>query len=131
MCVCVLVTQSCLILCNLMGCSLPGSSVHVILQTRILDCVAALFSRGFSQLRPSLLHCRQILYHLSHQESPICVYIYIYIYIHIHIYIYGGSDVYILISYIICILISYTYIVISYIYLICIYIYILITLLYI
>ena len=31
-CVCVLVAQSCLILCNPIDCSLPGSSVHGILQ---------------------------------------------------------------------------------------------------
>ena len=33
----VLVTQSCLTLCNLMNCSLPDSSVHGILQARILE----------------------------------------------------------------------------------------------
>ena len=38
--VCVLVTQSCLTLCDPMGCSLPGSSVHGILQARILEWVA-------------------------------------------------------------------------------------------
>ena len=32
-----LVTQSCPTLCNLMVCSLPGSSVHGILQARILE----------------------------------------------------------------------------------------------
>ena len=31
-------------------------------------------------LNPHLLHCRQILYHLSHQRSHIYIYIYIYIY---------------------------------------------------
>ena len=35
-----LVTQSCLILCDPMDCSLPGSSVRGILQARILECVA-------------------------------------------------------------------------------------------
>ena len=35
-CVCVLVAQSCPILCNLIDCSLPGASVHGILQARIL-----------------------------------------------------------------------------------------------
>ena len=35
-CVCVLVAQSCLALCNAMDCSLPSSSVHGILQARIL-----------------------------------------------------------------------------------------------
>ena len=45
-CVCVLVTQSCLTLCNHMVSSPPGSSVHGILQTRILAWVAIPFSRG-------------------------------------------------------------------------------------
>ena len=36
-CVCVLVTQSCPTLCDLMECSLPSSSVHGILQARILE----------------------------------------------------------------------------------------------
>ena len=53
--------------------SLPGSHVHGILQARTLEWVAIPFSRlGFPT--PSLnlghLHCRQILYHLSHQRSP-------------------------------------------------------------
>ena len=42
--VCVLVTQSCLTLYDHMDCSLPGSSVHGILQTRILEWVAISFS---------------------------------------------------------------------------------------
>ena len=45
----VLVSQSCPTLCNPMVCSLPGSSVHGILQSRILECVAISFSRGSSQ----------------------------------------------------------------------------------
>ena len=43
-----LVTQSCPALCNPMDCSLPGSSVHGILQARILESVATPFSRGSS-----------------------------------------------------------------------------------
>ena len=42
---------SCVWLCDLMDCSLPGSSVHRILQARILECVAISFSRGSSWLR--------------------------------------------------------------------------------
>ena len=67
------VTLSCPALCNPMDCIPPGSSVHGILQARILEWVAIPFSRESSQLRGShlsLLHCRQILYHLSHQGSP-------------------------------------------------------------
>ena len=48
-CVCILVTQSCAALCDLMDCSPPGSSVHGILQARILERVAIPFSRGSSQ----------------------------------------------------------------------------------
>ena len=45
MCACS-VTKSCPTLCDLMGCSPPGSSVHEISQTRILERVAISFSRG-------------------------------------------------------------------------------------
>ena len=45
------VTQSCPTLCNPVDCSLPGSSVHGILQARILEWVAISFSRGSSWLR--------------------------------------------------------------------------------
>ena len=41
---CCLVTKSCPALCNPMDCSPPGSSVHGISQTRILECVAISFS---------------------------------------------------------------------------------------
>ena len=62
-----------LALCDPMDCSPPGSSVHGILQERILEWVAIAFSRGIFQIQGSnldLLHCRQILYCLSHQGSP-------------------------------------------------------------
>ena len=39
------VTQLCLTLCNPMDCSLPGSSIHGIIQARILEWVAISFSR--------------------------------------------------------------------------------------
>ena len=39
-----------------------------ILQARILEWVVIPSARGSSQ--PGLLHCGQILYHLSHQGSP-------------------------------------------------------------
>ena len=44
----VLVDQSCPTLCRPMDCSLPGCSVHRILQARILEWVAIFFSRGSS-----------------------------------------------------------------------------------
>ena len=40
-----LVTQLCLTLCDPMDCSLPGSSVHGILQARTLEQDAIFFSR--------------------------------------------------------------------------------------
>ena len=46
-----LVAQLCLNLCDPMDCGPPGSSVHGILQARILQWVTIPFSRGSSQLR--------------------------------------------------------------------------------
>ena len=47
----VLVAQSCLTLCRPMDCSPPGSSIHGILQARVLEWVAIPSSRGSFQLR--------------------------------------------------------------------------------
>ena len=46
-----LVAQLCPTLCDPVDCSPPGSSVHGILQTRILEWVAIPFSKGYSQPR--------------------------------------------------------------------------------
>ena len=43
--------QLCLTLFNPVDCSLPGSSVHGILQARMLEWVAVSFPRGFSQYK--------------------------------------------------------------------------------
>ena len=40
------VAQSCPTLCNPVDCSLPGSSLHGILQAKILEWVAISFSNG-------------------------------------------------------------------------------------
>ena len=45
------VGQLCPTLCDPMGCSPPGPSVHGILQARILEWIAFPFSRGLSQPR--------------------------------------------------------------------------------
>ena len=42
-----LVAQWCSNLCDTMGCSLPGSSIHGILQAKILEWIAIPFSRRF------------------------------------------------------------------------------------
>ena len=62
---CHLVAKLCLNLYSLMDCSPPGSSVHGILQARILEWAAVSFSRGSSQPRDRIcVFCigRQILY---------------------------------------------------------------------
>ena len=61
--------QSCLTLCHPMDCSLPGSSVHGILQTKIPEWVATSSSRSSSQPRNRThffyVSCigRRVLYH--------------------------------------------------------------------
>ena len=45
-CCCCLVAQLCPTLCDPMDCSPPGSSLHGILQARILEWVVIFFSRG-------------------------------------------------------------------------------------
>ena len=72
----ILKLQSCLIVCNPMDCSLPGSSVHGIIQARILEWVAISFSRGDltdSGIKPMSLVAptfqAESLF-LSHLESP-------------------------------------------------------------
>ena len=51
MCMCAKSLRLCQTLCDSMDCSLPGSSVHGILQARILEWVAMPSSRGSSQPR--------------------------------------------------------------------------------
>ena len=68
-----LVAQSCLTLCGLLDCSPPGSSVHGILQLRILEWVAISLLQGIFPTQgsnPGLPHCRWILYQLNHAGSP-------------------------------------------------------------
>ena len=52
-CVCAKSLQSCLTLCDPMDSSPSGSSVHGILQARILECVFMPSSRGSSRPRDS------------------------------------------------------------------------------
>ena len=74
---CVLSLQSFLILCDPMDCSPPSSSVHGILQARILEWVAISSSRAFSQSRDqtciSYISCigKHILHHCATSEAPI------------------------------------------------------------
>ena len=71
--VCVEVAQSCPTSCDPIDCSLPGSSVHGILQVRILEWVAIPFPRGPSQPRDRTqdYHIASRLFtFLSYQGSP-------------------------------------------------------------
>ena len=68
-----LVIQSCPTLCNPMVCSPRGSSVHGDSpgKNSRVGCHALLQGVFPTQgSNPGLLHCRWILYHLSHQGSP-------------------------------------------------------------
>ena len=69
----VLVTQSSLILCNHMDLRLPGSSVHGILQARMLECLAISFSRRCSQARDQTrVSCTEAEPLLSEPPGKIC-----------------------------------------------------------
>ena len=75
---CCWVAQLCPTLCDPIDCSPPGCFVHGILQTRILQWVAMLSSRGPSWPRDQTCVCcisclgRQILYHWATWEA--CLY---------------------------------------------------------
>ena len=87
--------QSCLTLCNPMDCSLPGPSVHGILQARILEWVSMPFSGDLpnpgNEPMSFFISCigRRILYHqhclgshiYTHESSTPYVHIYIYLFI--------------------------------------------------
>ena len=92
----VLVTYSCPTLCNTMDSSPPSSSVHGILQARIMEWLAIPFSRGSSQPRDwTQVSCitgrfftiwatwKSLNYTHTHTHT------HTHIYIHIHIYIYS------------------------------------------
>ena len=64
-----LVNQSCLTLCDPMDCSPPGSSVHGMLQAKILDWVAIPFSRVSSWPRDQTWVCHMQANSLL-SESP-------------------------------------------------------------
>ena len=68
----VLVAHSCLTLYRPMDCTLPGSSVHGVNSPGKNTGVGSHFLlQGIfltQESNPGLLHCRQILYHLSHKS---------------------------------------------------------------
>ena len=70
--------QSCPTLCDPIDHSLPGSSVHGILQARML-CWVAMLSSGIFLIQGSnlcllhLFHWQVVLYHQCHLGSPYCL----------------------------------------------------------
>ena len=72
-CVLCLATQLCPALCDPMHCSPPGSPVHGDSPGKSTGVGCHALLRGISPVQgsnPGLPSCRQILYCLSHQESP-------------------------------------------------------------
>ena len=72
LCVC-LVTQLCPTLCDRMDCSLPGFSVHGDSPGKNTGVGCQAILEGIfpnQRSNPGLLHCRRILYQLSHKGSP-------------------------------------------------------------
>ena len=68
-----LVTQSCPTLCDPMDCSPPGCSVHGDSPGKDTGVSCHALLQGIFPIQgsnPGLLHCRQILYQLSHPSGP-------------------------------------------------------------
>ena len=68
-----LAAQSCPILCDPMDCSPPASSVHGDSPGKNTGVGCIFLLQGVFPAQGSnlgLLHCRHIVYHLSHQGSP-------------------------------------------------------------
>ena len=63
LCCCCSVIKLCLTLCGPMDCSTPGFTV--------LHHLPQFVQTHIQGQKPGLPHCRQILYHLSHQGSPL------------------------------------------------------------
>ena len=76
-CCCCSLTKSCPTLCDLMDCSPPWSSVHVVLQARILEWIAVSFFRGSPDPGIKLVSCigKWILYHGATKKvhTHICI----------------------------------------------------------
>ena len=73
LCTCVLVSRSCLNLCNHVDCSPPGSSLSMWFSSQNTGVGSHSLLQGIFPTQGSNLHLlryRQILYCLSHQGSP-------------------------------------------------------------
>ena len=68
-----LAAQLCPTLCDPVDCSPPGSSIHGDSPGKNTGVGCHALLQGILPTqgsKPGFLHCRQILYHLNHQESP-------------------------------------------------------------
>ena len=83
------VVQSCLTPYDPVDCSPPGSSVHGILQARMLEWVAIGQAAEVTRILPELL------YTYTNKRLDVSIDTYIYIYIYIHTYIYVCAYIYI------------------------------------
>ena len=77
--------------CDPTDCSTPGSSIHGIFQSRVVEWVAISYSRGIFLTQGlnlcllCVLNWQTYFLSLCHLGSPyVCVYIYIYIHTHTH-----------------------------------------------
>ena len=89
----------CVQLCNPMDCSLPGSSVHRVLQARKLEWVAMPFIFLILGLNPCLLcllHWQAGSLPLMLPGKPPVAHIYIYIYIYTHTHTHTHTYIWIL-----------------------------------
>ena len=68
------VAQSCPTLCDLMDCSLPGSSVHGIFQARVLECIAIAFSSKKATATQTLSQLTRFLTVSKHLKSLFLAY---------------------------------------------------------
>ena len=91
--------QSCLTLCKPMACSLPGSSVHGILQARILEWVATPSSRASSWPRDQTrIFCGScaaggFFSHWAIREVPIPIYICLHQQVHVCTKVEGNGSI--------------------------------------
>ena len=70
-CVCAKSLRLCPTLCNPVDCSPPNSSVHGILQARILEWVAISFSRGIFPTQGSSPHHLHLLHWQATSSLPV------------------------------------------------------------
>ena len=84
--------------CDPMDCSTPGSSIHGIFLSRVVEWVAISYSRGIFLTQGlnlcllCVLNWQTYFLSLCHLGSPyVCVYIYIYVYIYTHTHTHAAA----------------------------------------